>query len=99
MTREHFNKKYEQYLGKGHYGLSIDIPELTIMLDNMFSNSLIHIEGFEYHQIKAKFGQGRFYFTSKLNNNLEMRIGSLVETTMNYFLNKDVEPIRPKRDG
>ena len=60
MTSEQFNEKYKDYLEDGHYGLGIDIPELTEWLDDKFQE-FIKQPGFEYSQIKAKFGMGRFY--------------------------------------
>ena len=60
MTSEQFNEKYKDYLEEGHYGLGIDIPELTEWLDDKFQE-FIKQPGFSYSQIKAKFGMGRFY--------------------------------------
>ena len=60
MTSEQFNEKYKDYLEDGHYGLGIDIPELTEWLDDKFQE-FIKQPGFSYSQIKAKFGMGRFY--------------------------------------
>jgi hypothetical protein len=60
MTSEEFNKKYFEYLEWGHYGLDIDIPELTRFLDLKFQE-FIKVPGFQYSQIKSKFKYGRFY--------------------------------------
>lgn len=60
MTSEEFNKKYIDYLEKGHYGLDINIPELTMWLDNKFQE-FIKKPNFKYYQIKSKFNMGRFY--------------------------------------
>lgn len=60
MTSTEFNLKYKDYLEEGHYGLGIDIPELTQWLDEKFQQ-FIQKPGFKYSQIKAKFSMGRFY--------------------------------------
>jgi hypothetical protein len=60
MTAEQFNEKYKDYLENGHYGLGIDIHELTEWLDSKFQEFIKQPE-FRYSQIKVKFGMGRFY--------------------------------------
>lgn len=62
MTSNEFNHKYRDYLEEGHYGLSIDIPTIVDFLDDIFKD-LIKIPGFQYSQIKMKFGTARFYST------------------------------------
>jgi hypothetical protein len=61
MTKEQFNKKYAKYLEERFYGLDIDIPELTDYLDTMFENHYTKIDGFQFSQIKSKFGFIRIY--------------------------------------
>jgi len=60
MTAQQFNEKYKPFLEEGHYGLDIDIPELTLWLDEKFQE-FIKRPGFTYSQIKSKFNTGRFY--------------------------------------
>ena len=36
MTSNEFNKKYKEYLGDRHYGLDIEVPQLTLWLDEKF---------------------------------------------------------------
>lgn len=60
MTADEFNEKYKHFLEKDHYGLDIDIPELTEYLDKKFQE-FITTPNFSYSQIKTKFGMGRFY--------------------------------------
>ena len=60
MTHEEFNKKYKDFLEEGFYGLEIEIPELTDWLDKKFQQFILK-PGFQYSQIKDKFGMGRFY--------------------------------------
>jgi len=60
MTSEEFNKKYSDFLEKDHYGLAINDPEFTKWLDKKFEEWTKR-PNFNYSQIKAKFGTGRFY--------------------------------------
>ncbi len=60
MTTEEFNEKYKDYLEDGFYGLSISNTNFINWLDKRFQ-TFIKIPGFRYHQIKSKFGYGRFY--------------------------------------
>jgi hypothetical protein len=60
MTNIEFNEKYKNYLEDRFYGLAINIPELTKYLDEKFQE-YIKIPGFQYSQIKSKFGYVRIY--------------------------------------
>lgn len=60
MTTKEFNEKYSAYLEEGHYGLDFGVPEFVSWLDEKFQ-LFIQKPGFEYSQIKEKFGMGRFY--------------------------------------
>jgi hypothetical protein len=60
MTTKEFNEKYSAYLEEGHYGLDFGVPEFVSWLDEKFQ-SFIQKPGFQYSQIKEKFGMGRFY--------------------------------------
>ena len=60
MTSKEFNLKYKDYIEDRFEGLEIDIPELTNWLDDKFQE-FIKIPGFQFAQIKSKFGYGRFY--------------------------------------
>ena len=55
-----FNEKYKDYLTEGHYGMSFDDEQVIDYLDGVFQE-FIKREGFEYQQIKLKFGMARFY--------------------------------------
>jgi hypothetical protein len=88
MTTEEFNKKYADYLEKGHYGLAISDPEFVEWLDGKFQE-FIKQPGFQYSQIKSKFGMGRFYcegLTSEQVREVEGKI-----TDPNLFRD-DIEP-------
>lgn len=60
MTSFEFNEKYKDFLEEGHYGLTINIPEVVVYLDKKFQE-LIKVPGFKYSQIKLKFNMSRFY--------------------------------------
>jgi len=60
MTTKEFNEKYSAYLEERHYGLDFGGPEFVSWLDEKFQ-SFIQKPGFEFSQIKEKFGMGRFY--------------------------------------
>lgn len=60
MTVDDFNKKYNDFLEEGHYGLSIDDTEFIKWLDERFE-IFTKKPGFSFSQIKTKFGFGRFY--------------------------------------
>lgn len=63
MTAEEFNKKWNDYLEKGHYGAEgFDNPEFLDWLDEKFK-LFTNFDNFTYSQIKIKFGMGRFYCT------------------------------------
>ena len=86
MTNNEFNEKYKDYLEEGHYGLDLNNPSIIKYLDEMFQG-LIKIPGFQYSQIKEKFGTSRCY------TNLHQLIGKPgfliereIENTLNIFL-------------
>ena len=60
MTTHEFNKKYKDYLEEGHYGMSIEEPSILTYVDQIF-NDLIKIPGFQFSQIKTKYGLARVY--------------------------------------
>jgi hypothetical protein len=76
MTTGQFNEKYKDYLEKGHYGLDFNNKEFISWLDNKFQE-FIKQPGFNYSQIKVKFGMGRFYcegLDNKLIQEVENKI-------------------------
>ena len=86
MTSREFNEKYKDYLEEGHYGLDVNIPSVVDYLDSIFSNGLINVGGFKYHQIKLKFNMARFYFISDLPNTLEVIIANGIEEQINRLV-------------
>ena len=85
MTSFEFNKKYEDYLEEGHYGLSINIPSVVEFLDEIFSKVLIHLPDFKYSQIKLKFNNSRVYTTLK-------------HSAMTYWIEKEINNLIKKYD-
>lgn len=69
MTIDQFNKKYENHLEDGHYGLAIGAPEFVKWLDAKFEE-FIKKPDFKFSQIKAKFGYGRFYCEGLTNEEI-----------------------------
>jgi hypothetical protein len=59
-TTEEFNEKYKQYIEEDHYGMDIHEPSVLAYVDQIF-NDLIKIPGFQFSQIKTKFGMARVY--------------------------------------
>tara|TARA_R110000868_G_scaffold333425_2_gene594259 strand:+ start:1124 stop:1453 length:330 start_codon:yes stop_codon:yes gene_type:complete len=59
-TSKEFNEKYKEYLEEGHYGMDIGEPSVLAYVDQIF-NDLTKIPGFQFSQIKTKFGMARVY--------------------------------------
>lgn len=87
MTEEEFNKKYREYIREGFYGLEFDIPKVTKFLDKYFQKVLININGFEFLQIKLKFGKARFY------TNLDDFFGRLTTQEIERFVEEEIDKI------
>ena len=83
MTIDDFNDKYEEYLGEGHYGLSIANQKVIEFLDDIFQD-LTKIPDFKYYQIKMKFGYSRFYA-----DNVGEKLSSLIERQINRLIKDD----------
>lgn len=79
MNVSDFNKKYSNYLEFGHDGASINDEKFLKYLDEMFMNIIFHHPKFKFTQVKAKFGQVRFY------SNLEMETGLQLESELNKY--------------
>ncbi len=88
MTTAEFNKKYEEYLEEGHYGLDIFIPSVIEYLDKEVFPGLIKIPGFKYEQIKLKFNTCRFYTNlfNCTNNFIGKTISDKVEEKIDNFV-------------
>lgn len=60
MNSLEFNEKWKNWLEPGHYGMDIDDPSVCEYLDKVFQD-LTTVPGFQFSQIKMKFGSSRFY--------------------------------------
>ena len=82
MKAEQFNNKYKDFIEPGFedQGLEFDNEQVTLFLDNIFMD-LTKIPGFQFSQIKLKFGQCRFYTTLKLE--LEILISNAINKIIN----------------
>jgi hypothetical protein len=86
MTQQEFNEKYKQYIPEGWYGLSFDIPEVTIYLDNVMQD-LITIPGFYLTQVKLKYNMARFYFATNMKEeHLKLAIELAIEKKINEII-------------
>ena len=59
-TSKEFNDKYKDYIEEGHYGMDINEPSVLAYVDQVF-NDLIQIPGFQFSQVKTKYGLARVY--------------------------------------
>ena len=88
MTAEEFNKKWNDYLEKGHYGAEgFNNPEFLDWLDEKFE-TFVMFDNFSFSQIKSKFGMGRFYCEGlpiELVNEVEDKITQLCKNYKNYI--------------
>lgn len=80
MTSDDFNKKWQDHLENGHYGLAIDDDGVIEYLDKKFEEFKVEYPDFEYSQIKMKFGYSRFYSTLpyEINMEIEKEIDKLI---------------------
>lgn len=84
MTTEEFNKKYNNFLGEGHYGMDIAYPSVINYVDKEFSKEIENNKNFVYYQIKLKFGRARVYTNNNtLNSILEERINQIINDEKN----------------
>ena len=86
-----FNEKYKEYLEEGHYGMAIDIPAVVSYVDTVFQD-LIKIEGFQFSQIKTKYGLSRVYTNlDELLPFVGRIIGNELEEKINFILKVEFE--------
>jgi hypothetical protein len=100
-----FNDKYAAYLEEGHYGMSIDEPSILTYVDQIF-NDLIKIPGFQFSQIKTKYGMARVYtnvddllpFVGRIiNQELEEKINFILK--VEYELENRLKSLNLDKDG
>lgn len=90
-TNKEFNDKYNAYLEEQHGGMQIQVPAVLSYIDEIF-NDLTEIPGFQYQQIKTKFGLAR------VHTNLEdimpfvgRIINQEIEEKINFILKVEFE--------
>lgn len=69
MTTEEFNKKYENHLEEGFYGLAIGNESVIKYLDQEFEKYIKQNPEFQYSQIKMKFQYVRIYTNASCEQN------------------------------
>ena len=105
MTTEEFNFKYQDYIEEGHYGMDIHEPSVIAYVDQIF-NDLIKIPGFEFSQIKTKYGLARVYtsldeilpFVGRIiNHELEEKINFILK--VEFEVEKRLESLNLNKYG
>jgi hypothetical protein len=90
-TAEEFNEKYKEYIEEGHYGMEIGEPSILTYVDQIF-NDLIKIPGFQFSQVKTKYGMARVY--TNLDDTLPF-VGRIInqelEEKINFILKVEYE--------
>jgi hypothetical protein len=104
-TSKEFNEKYKDYIDEGHYGMSIEEPSILAYVDQVF-NDLTWIPGFQFQQIKTKFGLARVYtnlqeimpFAGRiLEQELEEKINFILK--VEYELENRLASLNLDKDG
>ena len=104
-TTTEFTTKYKDYLEEGHYGMSIDEPSILTYVDQIF-NDLIKIPGFQFSQIKTKYGLARVYtnlyelmpFVGRIvDQELEDKINFILK--VEYELENRLKTLNLSKDG
>jgi predicted Zn-dependent protease len=78
MEALEFNNKWKNYLNEGHYGLNINIPQVTEYLDSEFEKEIKINELFNYSQIKLKYGFARVYANTDKVTEWENMINKII---------------------
>jgi hypothetical protein len=98
MTCQEFNKKYKDYLEENNYGLDIGDLPIVNYLDGIFKE-LIKIPGFQYSQIKSKFGLTRFYSNlGDVMGKIGYIIEAEIEKQLNFLLKVEEEIYKRKKN-
>lgn len=79
MTYTEFNKKWENYLEQGHYGLDIDHEDVINYLDSEFEKEIKTNKKFYFSQLKLKFGMPRIYANSDKTFQWEKEISNILK--------------------
>lgn len=90
-TSKEFNDKYKDYLEEGHYGIDINEPSVLTYVDQIF-NDLTQIPGFQFSQIKTKYGLARVYTNlDELMPFVGRIINQELEEKINFILKVEFE--------
>jgi len=104
-TSKEFNEKYKEYIEEDHYGMDINEPSVLAYVDQIF-NDLTKIPGFQFSQVKTKFGLARVYtnledvlpFVGRIiNQELEEKINFILK--VEYELEKRLKSLNLSKDG
>lgn len=78
MTNSEFNIKWKEHIENGfeNQGLMINVLELTLYLDEVFTELKEKCPNFRYSQIKLKFGNLRIYLQ---DNEQEIILKSIID--------------------
>lgn len=104
-TSKEFNDKYKDYIEEGHYGMDINEPSVLAYVDQVF-NDLIQIPGFQFSQVKTKYGLARVYtnledilpFVGRIiNQELEEKINFILK--VEYELENRLKSLNLSKDG
>lgn len=81
VTNEETGEISKEFIKRKHYGLDIGYPEVADYLDKLFQD-LIKIPGFEYSQIKMKFGNPTVYMNGvsyEMTRAIELAIHKVIK--------------------
>lgn len=81
MKVDEFNKKWQNRLEDGHYGMAINNEEVINLVDKYFTDFEINYTDFTFSQIKLKFGYLRIYA-----NNVNQIVLTELENKINEIL-------------
>lgn len=104
-TANEFNEKYKEYIEEGHYGMDIHESSVLTYVDQIF-NDLIKIPGFQFSQVKTKYGLARVYtnlyelmpFVGRiLDQELEEKINFILK--IEYELENRLRSLNLDKDG
>lgn len=90
MTAEQFNDKWDRFLPDGWYGMDLNDEKAIEVVDKHFEDEFQHIEGFQFYQIKMKWGSSRVYTNlGTLFNDVGLEMEQYVENIINLELKID----------
>jgi hypothetical protein len=85
MTKQNFNKKYQDYIEKGRVGFTFDSPECADTLDKILGSILNTNSNFILGNIEAD-ARGEVTFHS----NLTPKSNEIISSTLSYRLKREL---------